>query len=118
MDAGLRKGFFPLYPGGVFPSAIAAPPPRTSSAVPAKEKDPKNAEARLREDAADLPSALDVELRYEVIKEAGGVVQLQMIDVRDDSVVRKAPSDEVISFLKYLQDLEEEERDDRLDVVL
>ena len=63
-----------------------------------------------------------MELRYEVIKEAGGVVQLQMIDIRDDSVVRKTPSDEVISFLKYLQDLEEkekeEERDDRLDVVL
>jgi flagellar protein FlaG len=48
--------------------------------------------------AADLVSALDIRLKYEVIEDAG-VVQIQVVNVRDGQVVRKVPADEVVKLI-------------------
>jgi uncharacterized FlaG/YvyC family protein len=61
--------------------------------------------------AADLLSLFDRELKYEVL-EGAGVVQLQVIDAHDGRVVRKVPADEVIKFILAMK----EKIDDRVDV--
>jgi uncharacterized FlaG/YvyC family protein len=61
--------------------------------------------------AADLLSLFDRELKYEVLEDAG-VVQLQVIDAHDGRVVRKVPADEVIKFILAMK----EKIDDRVDV--
>jgi uncharacterized FlaG/YvyC family protein len=62
--------------------------------------------------AADLLSAFDRELKYEVLEEAE-VVQIQVIDVKTGRIVRKIPADEVIKFIKTMK----EKIDDRVDVL-
>ncbi|MDR2529158.1 MAG: hypothetical protein LBD04_09115 [Synergistaceae bacterium] len=117
MEVGVRKGFFPL-PVGVFSTngaVVVSAGPVSAPVGFAIKTDGEKAKA---EPQRWKPlSALSVELRYEVIEEAGDVTRIQMVvrDGLEKRVVREIPSDEVIRFLTFLRDLEEE-REASLDV--
>ena len=51
--------------------------------------------------AAELLSALDRELKYEV-KDDAGVVQVHVLEPHNGRVVRKVPADEVIKLIEHL----------------
>ncbi|GHS85396.1 hypothetical protein AGMMS49957_01410 [Synergistales bacterium] len=55
------------------------------------------------ENTAEVLSMFDRSLRYEVIEEAE-LVQLNIIDNKDGSVVRKIPADVVVEFVKALKE--------------
>lgn len=60
---------------------------------------------------SELVSALDRNLKFEVIDDAG-VVQIQVIDSTDGRVVRKIPSDEVLKLVAHIK----EKMSERVDV--
>ncbi len=43
-------------------------------------------------------------LKYEVREEAG-LMQVQVIDSKDGSVIRKIPADEIVSLIEYIHDM-------------
>ena len=57
----------------------------------------------LMDQTAELLSRFDRKLKYEVLEEAG-MVQIQVIDIRDGRVVRKIPADEVVKFIESLRE--------------
>ena len=66
------------------------------------------------EQLAELLSIFDREVKFEILEDVG-VVQIQVIDTRDGSVVRKIPLDEVIRFMEFVKNLKER-TDDGVDV--
>jgi hypothetical protein len=58
---------------------------------------------RALENAAEVLSMFDRSLKYEVIEEAE-LVQLNVIDNRDGTVVRKIPADVVVEFVMALKE--------------
>ncbi|MDR1977123.1 MAG: flagellar protein FlaG [Synergistaceae bacterium] len=115
-----RSGFQPSgFSAEVVQGKPAFPSP-AEAAVDAKNagkaEAPADAEeyellTALMDQTAELLSRFDRKLKYEVLEEAG-VVQIQVIDVRDGRVVRKIPADEVIKFIESMRD----QLDDRVDV--
>ena len=52
-----------------------------------------------------LAQIFDRQLRFEVLHEAGDVLQVQVIDTETDKVVRKIPPDEVVHMMERMQSL-------------
>ena len=59
----------------------------------------------------DLVSVFDRNLKFEVIKDAG-ILQIQVIDSRDGTVMRKIPPDEVVKVVTHIK----EKMSDNMDV--
>jgi uncharacterized FlaG/YvyC family protein len=74
--------------------------------------------------AAERLPAFDRALKYEVLKDAG-IVQIQVIDTSDGSIVRKIPADEIVRFIETLKERLDDQTadqisgqiDDQLDVL-
>ena len=52
-----------------------------------------------------LAQIFDRQLRFEVLHEAGDVLQVQVIDTETDKVIRKIPPDEVVRLMERMQSL-------------
>ena len=100
-----------LVPGGILAAARSRPETLLPSPIEAaKTTEVETADAafdnqtlsQAMEQTSDLLSMFDRELKYEVLEDAG-VVQLQVIDSSDGTVVRKVPADEVIKFLETVK---------------
>ncbi|MDR1874666.1 MAG: flagellar protein FlaG [Synergistaceae bacterium] len=100
------RGEFPA--GGI---SRDKPPESTGAPSATSLKNDRRALDDLMRKTAELFSAFDRELRYEILEEAG-VVQIHVIDVRDGHVVRKIPADEMIAFIEFIR----EQASDRLDI--
>lgn len=79
-------------------------------------KGPEADRKAMLEQTAELLSLLDRKVRFEVLEDAG-LVQIQVIDSRDDSVIRRVPSDEVVRFLEFVKERMQEQIDEQLDVL-
>jgi uncharacterized FlaG/YvyC family protein len=116
---------------GLVPGGVLSVKSRPATLLPSSIEAANNAEVEITdaafgnqtlsqtmEQTADLLSMFDRELKYEVMEDAG-VVQLQVIDSSDGTVVRKVPADEVIKFLEVMKKKIDDrvyDPDDRVDV--
>jgi uncharacterized FlaG/YvyC family protein len=91
------------------PVSDAEAPEAEAEAVSELDKDGRK---KALSQTAELLSVFDRKLKYEVLEDAG-VVQIQVIDVKDGRIVRKIPADEVIKFIRAMK----EKIDDRVDVL-
>jgi uncharacterized FlaG/YvyC family protein len=74
--------------------------------------DDKESRQKLLEQTADLLTAFDRSLKFDVIEEAG-ILQIKVLDSRDGSVVRKIPADEVVRLVTHIRKKLLEEADIR-----
>ncbi len=55
--------------------------------------------------AEDVLRAFDVELKFKVLRDPKGVIEVEVWNKTEDKLIRKIPPDDVIHLIKHIQDM-------------
>ena len=55
--------------------------------------------------AEDILNAFNVELRFKVLRDPKGVIEVEVWDRSENKLIRKIPPDDVIRLIKHIQDM-------------